>query len=241
MELSVVIPAYNEEKRLPTTLEKVCQFLNESSYQGIEVIVVDDGSSDNTAGVVNEMAKECEFVKLIKLPGNRGKGYAVNQGVLEAKGDYVLFMDADNSTPITELDKLLTVMNKGKWSLVIASRYLQESNVRVEQPWYRVLMGRLGNLLINMFLLRGIKDTQCGFKLFRNDIAKAIFKRQTIWRFAFDMEILFIARKLGYSFKEVPVSWVNVEGSRLRPIKDGLRTFRDLLKIRSQYYLGRYK
>lgn len=237
--LSIIIPAYNEEKRLPGTLESIAEYLKQIDKE-IEVIVVDDGSSDNTTKVAEKMKSDIKNLKVINYGENRGKGYAVKTGMLAAKGDYTLFMDADNATPITEIEKLWPFASG--FEVVIGSRHLKTSNVVIKQPWYRILISRLGNFVIQALLIKGIKDTQCGFKLFSKKAAKEIYSRQKIDRWGFDMEILAIAQKiLGYKIKEVPVSWYNSPDSRLRPIRDGFRTLRELIKIKINLISGKYK
>lgn len=237
--LSIIIPAYNEEKRLPDTLKSIAEYLKTIDKE-IEVIVVDDGSSDNTTQVAEEMKSAIKNLKVINYIENRGKGYAVKTGMLAAKGDYTLFMDADNATPIEEVEKLWPFASG--FDVVIGSRHLKTSNVVIKQPWYRILISRLGNFVIQALLLKGVKDTQCGFKLFNKKAAKEIYSRQKIDRWGFDMEILAIAQKtLGYKIKEVPVSWYNSPDSRLRPIRDGFRTLRELFKIKYNLITGKYK
>lgn len=228
--LSIVIPAYNEEKRIEETLEKILNYLKTKNYQ-YEIIVVDDGSSDNTVKVLETIAKENKNIFILKNEQNSGKGYSVRKGVLESKGDYILFSDADLSTPIEEVEKLLHWLNQG-FDVTIGSRGLKESDIKIHQPFYRELMGKFFNFLVQTLLIKGIKDTQCGFKCFKKDATKEIFKRQKIDGFGFDVEILYIAKKLNYKIKEVPVTWLNSPNSKVSPIKHSLEMFKDILKIK---------
>lgn len=240
-ELSVVIPAYNEEKRIVETLKTVFAYLAEH-FSFSEVIVVDDGSADNTVDVVKALGCEKVDLKVISLGRNLGKGAAVKKGVLEAQGEYILFMDADNATRIDEVDNMIQVLDLNKADLVIGSRYLSDSAVKVQQPWYRVLIGRMGNILIRWLLVDDIMDTQCGFKIFKNYVAKDIFQRLKIARFGFDMEILAIAQKvLGYRIQEMPVSWYDSADTRVRPVRAAVRTFVELIWIKINLLSARYQ
>lgn len=239
MKLSIVIPAYNEARRLPTTLATIAEYLDLSGLKA-EVIVVDDGSSDGTAEAAKSVPGTGMPPRIIGFEGNRGKGAAVKEGLLAAKGDYALFMDADSSTHITEVEKLLKVAGP-KTSVVIGSRYLAGDSIKLKQPWYRVWISRMGNRLIRNLILPGVVDTQCGFKLFKREAAHEIAPLLTMDRFSFDMELLVIAKQLGYKIKEVPVNWYDTPGTRLRPIKSSLRTLRDLLKIKWNQSRGKYE
>ena len=236
-ELSIIIPAYNEEKRLPQTLASIDKFLRKEKINA-ELIVVSDGSSDGTEEVVQKLKNEVSNLNLISYKQNQGKGYAVKMGVVSARGKLILFLDADNSTPIEEFLKL---KNKIKnYDIVIGSRKTENSDVKIAQPLYRVLLGRFGNFLIRIFLIDNISDTQCGFKLFRHNVAQEIFARQTIYGWGFDMEILAIAKLFNLSIAEVGVSWINSTQSRFRPIKDAYKTFLELIKIKMNLWMGRY-
>ncbi|MBD3330470.1 glycosyltransferase [Candidatus Peregrinibacteria bacterium] len=239
LELSVIIPAYNEENRIKNTLLAIEDYIKDNKINA-EIIVVDDGSQDKTTQIVNNYRQKNNSIKSIKLEKNKGKGCAVKAGVEAGKGKYILFTDADNSTPIEEFEKLLTQLKSKNAKLAIGSRYLHDSNIKIKQPYYRILIGRIGNLLIRIFLIDDIKDTQCGFKLFEHRVAKEIFSFQKIKRFGFDMEALVIAQNLDYKIIEVPVSWFNSAESRFRPIKDSLRTLRDLVYIKLNLWSGRY-
>lgn len=230
-ELSVVIPAFNEEKRIKNTLVSVCDFFEMENICG-EIIVVNDGSMDKTMETVRKFQRKAKSLRLIDLYKNLGKGFAVKEGIYASNGKLILVTDADNSTPIEEYKKLLTWMQRENADIAIGSRYLKDSDIRIKQPKNRIWLGRVGNFIIRLFLIAGISDTQCGFKLFKNKVARKIFRFQKIRRFAFDVEALIIADKLGYKITEVPVSWFNSPGSRVRPVKDALWTLRDLVYIK---------
>jgi dolichyl-phosphate beta-glucosyltransferase len=236
-DLSIIVPAYNEEHRVASTLKGIDRFFSGTSLRR-EIIVVDDGSKDETVSVINQLAKDIADLSVVEYGNNMGKGYAVKQGVEHSKGKYILFTDADNSTPIEEVEKLLPHLEVHE--IVIGSRYISGSDIKIKQPAYRVMLGRLGNALIQFFLLDGIKDTQCGFKIFRHNAAKEIFSRMKINRWGFDMEVLVIARLLAYSIKEIPVSWYNSPESRVRPLRDAVNTLKELVIIKLNLWGGRY-
>lgn len=213
MKLSVIIPAYNEEKRIVKTLEEIKKYLKDFDH---EVIVIDDGSTDTTS-----------TYSQISYKKNMGKGYAIKKGVERAIGDLILFVDADNATPIDELSKLLKI----DADIVIGSRYLEESNIEKKQSFLRVFIGRLGNFIIRLLVVKNIKDTQCGFKLFKQNIAKELFSELQTYRFGFDIEILARAQKKGFKIVEVPITWLHNDNSRVRPIRDAVKTLSDLIKI----------
>lgn len=238
-DLSIIIPAYNEENRIKNTLLAINDYLSDRKINA-EIIVVNDGSNDKTTDVVNSYQNKIPNLKLINLSKNYGKGAAVKRGIIESKGKMIFFTDADNSTPIDELEKLQKLLTANNAQIAIGSRYLQDSSVKIKQPKYRILLGRAGNILIRIFLIDGIRDTQCGFKLFTRDAAKNIFQFQKVKRFGFDMEALVIASQLGYKIVEVPVSWFNSAESRVRPIKDALITLKDLVYIKLNIWSGRY-
>lgn len=223
MELSVIIPAYNEEKRLASSLKATLDFLKYEK-KDFELIVVNDGSKDATAKIASKFD-----VKLISYEENHGKGYAIKKGVEEAKGKYILFLDADNATPISEMDKLLSKLKD--FDIAIGSRYLPGSMIERKQPWYRVMIGRMGNMVIRFLLIRGINDTQCGFKAFRKDAAKELFGKLKTYRFGFDIEVLARAQKKKYKVLEVPVAWHHTENSQVRFLRDSYRTLMDLFRI----------
>lgn len=240
MKLSIVIPAYNEARRLPSTLASIAEYLEVAELPA-EIIVVDDGSTDGTAEAAKSVPGKSMPPKIIGFEGNQGKGAAVKEGMLAATGDYVLFMDADNSTHITEVEKLLKVAVKDKIPVVIGSRYQASDSIKIKQPWYRVWISRMGNRLIRYTVLPGVLDTQCGFKLFSKKAAAEIAPKLTMSGFSFDMELLVIAKQLGLKIREVPVNWYDTPGkTRVRPIKSSLRTLRDLIKIRWNVHKERY-
>jgi dolichyl-phosphate beta-glucosyltransferase len=239
-KFSIIIPSYNEENRIKSTLLLVDDYLISNNIDA-EIIVVSDGSSDKTEFIVDELRKKIRNLQLIRYSKNNGKGYAVKIGVENSRGEYILFLDADNSTPIEELDVLYKKLIETKSQIAIGSRYLSKSNVKIKQPKYRIALGRLGNMLVRFFLIPGIKDTQCGFKMFTQKSAQDIFSQQKIKRFGFDIEALVIAKHLGYKIVEVPVSWFNSAESRVRPVRDALRTLRDLIYIKLNLWRGLYK
>ena len=245
--LSVVLPAYNEEQRLPKTLENVTAHLQTKDYAA-EIIVVDDGSSDGTAEAVEGFAASHPNVRLIRNE-HRGKAYAVRSGVLASGGQFVLFMDADGATPIYELDKLLPHL-EGEYDVAIASREGLGAR-RHDEPAYRHYMGRVFNFIVQVLAVPGIRDTQCGFKAFRRQAARDLFSNLQLYGAdagtvqgavvtAFDVEILFLARKWGYTIAEVPVHWYYGTESKVSPITDSWRNFRDVLRVRWNDLRRRY-
>jgi len=229
-ELSIVIPCYNEEQRLPRTIEQIERYLAGKGLSH-EVILVDDGSSDGTRTIMDAAAERNRSVRVEALPHNRGKGRALAEGVAAARGAEILVTDADLSTPIEELDRLSAELRKGA-GVAIASRALPGSRVEVSQPIYRVLMGKAFNLLVQAVLLPGIWDTQCGFKLFRADVAHEVFAELTTDGFGYDPEVLYRAKKRGVRIAEVPVVWRNSAPTTVSPIKSSLDMFRHVLRIR---------
>jgi len=229
--ISIVIAAYNEEKRIKPSLFKVKEYLTKQGMD-YEIIVVDDGSNDNTARVVTDVAQDISHVLVIHYKKNRGKGYALRKGVLASKGEVVLVTDADLSTPIEELSKLLPLISDNKCEIAIGSRALALSEIIKKQPWWRQGMGKLFNKIVKILVLDDFRDTQCGFKMFSGDIVRGLFKEARIDRFAYDVEILAMAKKKGYRIVEVPVRWINSPGSKVNPIFDSLQMLFDLLRIR---------
>lgn len=227
MDYSLIIPAYNEETRLKETLIKTLEYF-ESNYSNFEILVVDDGSTDGTCEVVRAFKN----VKLIELGTNQGKGAAVKRGILSAVGKIRIFTDADLSTPISEIPKAIEYINKG-YDIFIGSRALDHSLIKKHQPFYREMMGKIFNKFVQLLVLWGIKDTQCGFKAFTDVAAEAVFPKAVIKRFSFDVEVLFIARKLKLKIVEVPIIWYNDERTKVSAIKDSYSMFLDILKIRS--------
>jgi len=228
--LSVVVPAYNEEERLPRTLARLHEYYSAQDYS-FDVAIVNDGSKDGTAKLVEEFVKTHPNFRLIDYGTNRGKGYAVRTGMEAAKGDLVLFCDADLATPQEETEKLLARMADGA-DVAIGSRPLKESSLEKHQPFYREMFGRMSNKLIQLLAVKGIQDTQCGFKMFTQTACQEIFKRCTLDEFGFDFEALMIARDLGYRIDEVPIRWLDQAGSKVVLLRDGPRALRDLVKMR---------
>ncbi|OHA64720.1 MAG: hypothetical protein A2940_01800 [Candidatus Wildermuthbacteria bacterium RIFCSPLOWO2_01_FULL_48_29] len=234
MKLSVVIPAYNEESRLPRTLRDVDAYLRKQDYE-YEIIVVNDGSRDRTVEVTNALAREIANLRLIDNQKNRGKGYAVRQGMLEAKGAYRVFSDADNSTSITHMGRMWPEFEKG-FEVIIGSRDIEGAVIAVRQAWWRRRLGDIFNLVVQSLTgLWGIWDTQCGFKGFSARAAREIFSCAKINRWAFDVEVLVIAKKLGYQIKEVPVTWVNDKQSKVR-FSGMAKMFLEVLQISLRRY-----
>lgn len=236
--ISIVIPAYNEESRIAGTLKKVGGYLT-NKFKEYEILVVDDGSSDGTASVVKAVSREVAHITLIRYPENSGKGYAIRRGVLSSRYKLLLISDADLSTPIEEFERLEHFVNSG-FDIAIGSRGLRDSNIVVRQPWYRETMGKMFNLLVRTLAVAGIKDTQCGFKLFNGDVARSVFRKGRINGFAFDVEILFLAIKAGYRVREVSITWLNSPNSRVDILSDPLKMFLELFKIRAYWLFGKY-
>ncbi|MBI3934316.1 MAG: glycosyltransferase family 2 protein [Acidobacteria bacterium] len=238
IHLSVVIPVYNEIARVSTTLPQVIQYLR-SGPERCELIVVDDGSTDGTADRVCELCRDVPDARVVAYQPNRGKGCAVRKGMLEAKGECILFSDADLSAPIAEAERLLEPMKKG-YDVVIGSRALQREWIQVHQSIVRETAGKTFNLCLRAITGLPFQDTQCGFKAFRRQAARRIFALQTIPGFGFDPEILYLAQKFGYRTLEVPVHWAHSEGTKIRMLRDGLRMAADLFRIRWNDLRGRY-
>ena len=236
--LTVVVPAYNEELRIGATLGRILGYLGGRGAT-FEVLVVDDGSRDGTRALVEGLSASEPRLRLIALGENRGKGMAVRRGVLEATGDWILFSDADLSAPIEEVEKLAAALGNGS-AIAIGSRSARGARIGVHQPWYRELMGKTFNLLVRLLAIRGIVDTQCGFKCFTRESARAIFSRTRIDRFAFDVEALVVARRLGFSIAEVPIEWSNEPNSRVGVLRDSTRMLFDLVRIRWNALTGAY-
>ncbi|VAW16047.1 hypothetical protein MNBD_BACTEROID05-1105 [hydrothermal vent metagenome] len=236
--LSVIIPAYNEQEMIGSTIEEVGLFLKKN-FPSYEIIVVDDGSTDNTKDIVSKVSNYHSSIKLISHYPNKGKGISVKEGIMQSKCDYVLFSDADLSTPIDEILKFMPFFDQGA-DVVIGSRALKESDLIKSQGIIRQNMGRFFNVLVQSLVLKGIKDTQCGFKCFKRSVARDVFSRQILSGFSFDAEILFIADDLNYVIKEVPVKWINREASRVSVVRDSLKMVRELFVIRDNQRKGRY-
>jgi glycosyltransferase involved in cell wall biosynthesis len=236
---SIVIPAYNESGRLRPTLDALLRFIQQENWDA-EILVVNDGSKDDTAQVVREYGKQHPQVLLLENPGNRGKGYSVRNGMLHARGDVCLFTDADLSSPIEEARKLLAALAQGA-DVAIGSRWLKSELQTERQPLYRQAFGRIYNLVLRIFLGMRFVDTQCGFKAFTRNAVQSIFPLQRIERWGFDPEILFLAQRAGLRVVEVPVVWAHSEGTRLNPVRDGIRMFGEVLRIRWYAVIGAYK
>lgn len=238
--LSILVPAYNEEKRLPSTLAALAAFIKDESFGFVEVIVIDDGSRDGTAALVQDFARTRAQFRLLSNPGNRGKGFAVRHGMQKAQGDWILFTDADLSSPLPEFFKLMSAVQGSGADGAIGSRALDRSLVGVHQPFARELSGRVFNL--HMRLVAGLpyRDTQCGFKLFSRRAARVIAGLQRIERFGFDVEILYIARKHGYRILEVPVVWNDVAGTKVS-LFSGVSAFADPWRVRLNDLRGFYR
>ncbi len=233
--ISIIIPAYNEEKRLPSTLKMVKAYLDRTPWDFCEVVVVDDGSRDGTVRVA-----ESAGVRVLRNPGNRGKGYTVRHGMMEARGEWALFTDADLSSPIEELAKLWDAVERSSAQGAIGSRALDRKLVGVHQPPFREIMGRVFNLMMRLVTWLPFHDTQCGFKLFQTGAAREIFRRQLLDGFGFDVEVLFIAKRLGYRTLEVPVRWNDVAGTKVSLMR-GVVAFLDPLKVRWNGLTGKYR
>ena len=236
---SIIIPAYNESQRIAATLERIGAYAREQQWE-LDVVVVNDGSRDNTVEVVNRIAQSYPFIHVIENPGNRGKGYSVRNGMLHATGDVLLFTDADLSSPIEEANKLFDAIAAGA-DVAIGSRWLRAELQTQRQPLLRQIYGQLFNLALRMVLRLKFRDTQCGFKAFRGEPAHRVFPLQKIERWGFDPEILYLARKLGYRTVEVPVRWAHSAGTRLHPLRDGMRMVLDVFRIRWNAMNDKYK
>jgi len=236
--LSIVIPAYNECLRIENTLERVMGCVRDQGWDA-DVLVIDDGSTDETAAIVQRWMQTHDRLHMVKNPGNRGKGYSVRNGLLQATGEIVMFTDADLSAPMEEAELLMAAIDAGA-DVAIGSRWLDKQRQTVHQPLYRRFFGRCFNWVTRRIMGLPFKDTQCGFKAFKRDAAQVIFRLQTIERWGFDPEILFIARKLKYKIAEVPVTWGHDERSRMSYLKDGMKMLEEMAQIRRNWIRGRY-
>lgn len=229
IELSIVIPAYKEEKRIHKILDAIEKYQAKKDF-AIETVVVNDGSPDKTAEVAESYSKKISNLHVIDRKKNLGKGATVREGVMAAKGRYIVFSDADNSTPIEQADKLLPFMSE--YEVVIGSRYKNGGKLATPQSLTRRVGSRVLNIIIQILAVPGIRDTQCGFKMFRNDAAREIFKRTTLNNFSFDIEVLAIAKKLGYKIREAGITWYDDPHSTVNPLSDGWRMIKDTWEIR---------
>lgn len=239
IDLSVVIPAYNEESRILPTLESVHAFLNKN-FPAFEIIVVNDGSRDSTSQVVTEFAKHHEGVRLIAYEVNKGKGYAVRVGMLAASGNLILMNDADGSSPIQEVLRLKEAMENGA-DIVIASRAKEDPTRVVKALAYRTYMGNTFNSIVQWLLLPGLKDTQCGFKLFKRPVAQDIFSCSRIDGYAFDVEVLYIAKCRNYKIVEIAIDWTNVTGSKINVLVDSAKMLFQVIKVKANSVSGHYR
>jgi glycosyltransferase involved in cell wall biosynthesis len=235
--ISIVVPAFDEEKRVGPTLDEIVRFLDSRRIDA-EVLVVDDGSRDRTSWVVG--SREHPYVRVLTNPTNRGKGWSVRRGFLEARGDWVLFTDADLSTPIEELDALLDAAVEGA-DVVIGSRAIDRSRILIHQSRVREAAGIVFNRIVRIILRLPISDTQCGFKLFNREKCERVFRLQRIQRFGFDPELLYLARKAGLVIREIPVTWRNDDRTRVRLGRDAATMFMNLIQIRWNWISGKYR
>lgn len=236
---SIIIPAYNESARIGVTLNRVLQFIEQQQWNA-EVIVVNDGSRDDTPAIVRAYMEKNANLRLLENPGNRGKGYAVRNGMLHASGEILLFSDADLSAPIEEAPKLFAAIRNGA-DIAIGSRWLNRDTQVRKQPLYRQLGSRGFNLALRAILRLPLKDTQCGFKAFTRSAAEMVFTPQKIERWGFDAEILYLGRKFGLKIEEVPVLWSHSSGTRLHPWRDGIHMLADVIRVRRNSMAGGYK
>jgi dolichyl-phosphate beta-glucosyltransferase len=228
--LAVIVPAYDEQDRIGPSLARMTEYLRGQPFSWT-LVVVSDGSTDNTEELVRQVAAEVPEVHLLAYQPNHGKGYAVRRGMLETDAEWLLFCDADLATPMEELEKLWPAVADGT-PIAIGSRPLKESQLEIRQPWYREFMGRVFNMAVQTLGIRGIADTQCGFKLFRHDAAQEVFRRVKVDWFGFDFEALMVAHDLGFRIAEVPIRWQHKEGSKVSLVRDGIRMLRDLVRLR---------
>jgi dolichyl-phosphate beta-glucosyltransferase len=238
IQYSIVIPAYNESHRIGSTIEKILSFTEENCWD-VEVLVVNDGSTDDTVRIVLQYAKKSSSVRLINNPGNHGKGYSVRNGVLQSRGELILFSDADLSSPIEDAPALFAAIRDGA-DAAIGSRWLRSELQIQRQPLLRQFYSRVYNLLLRLLLGLHYKDTQCGFKAFNRRAALKVFPLQSIERWGFDPEILYLMKRFGFRVEEIPVKWAHREGTRLNPVRDGMSMFLEMLRIRWYAVSGKY-
>lgn len=239
VQISVIIPAYNEGQNIKATLKKVTSYLRKN-YVSYEVIVVDDGSADSTSSEVRAAAASDPRIRLFSHRPNRGKGYSVRKGMRESRGEWVLFTDADLSTPIEELSRLMAYGDLG-YRVVIGSRALPQSRIAVRQPFHRIMLGKCFNLAVRLLAVPQVRDTQCGFKLFWGETARLLASLGQLNRYSFDVELLFLAQKMGLGVAEVPVQWSHCQNSKVKPLRDGLRMVADLALVRWLEARGTYR
>lgn len=236
--LSAIFPAFNESQRILPTLQLALKYFNQKAFR-YEIIVVDDGSEDGTVEVCQQAFADEQHIRLMRLRQNHGKGYAIKAGIEAARGEYILFADADNSTPIEEFDKFFPELSPA--TILIGSRFLRPELIERRQPWYRIAISRLANLVVRILLIKKVRDTQCGFKVFHRGIAAQLVQHQHIHRYGFDIEYLTIAMQNGAEIKEIPVRWINSPVSRIRPLRDSLGTLWDLCRITFNSWRGIYR
>ena len=236
--ISVIIPAYNEESRLPEYLDSILEYFKDIEVIP-EIIVVDDGSTDSTSAVVNTYSISHQNVNLIRLPYNRGKGFSVRTGMLAARNSLRLFADADGATPIKEVERLMGAIKNGA-DVAIGSRALHNDECLVKGSFHRKVMGAIFNVIVRTMAVKGIFDTQCGFKLFTKESAESVFPLQRINDFGFDVEILYLSRQRGFKIAEVPVNWKDVKSSKVKLFRDSFRMFVDIIKVRVNDLCGAY-
>ncbi|MDD5449404.1 MAG: glycosyltransferase family 2 protein [Candidatus Omnitrophica bacterium] len=232
IDISIIIPAYNEAKRLPLFLNAVISYCKRSQ-KIYEIIIVDDGSKDNTFGIAASYKDKFADIDVVKIRKNRGKGYAVKRGFFKATGNICLFLDADGSVTPDEIEKNIHYIMEDGYDIFIGSRVIKNKENVVSAAWYRKLLGLVFNFFVHFFLFKNVKDTQCGFKIFRKEVIKPLFSRSYLRGFGFDLEILYLAYKMGYKVKEGSVSWHHVGGSKINLLKDPIVMFFNILQIRN--------
>jgi dolichyl-phosphate beta-glucosyltransferase len=241
-KLTIVIPAFNEAKKIEATVDEVTSFISGRGYS-YELIIVDDGSKDDTLDIIKryKALNSNGSIKILENNPNRGKGFVVRKGIIEATGDYILFMDADNSTRIFEIERMLPSFKEG-FDIAIGSRRLKNvpGNIVISQPSSRHILGEIYIYISRLFFKISVRDYNCGFKMFKNNVAKMIFSRQRMDDWSFDLETLFLAEKYKLKIKEVPVNWKHYEGSKVRPVLDGIKSFISIFRIKANDIFGKY-
>lgn len=237
MYLSVIIPAYNEEKRIEKTLLSVHEYLSKQNYE-YEILVVNDGSKDQTVAVVTGLSSQVKNLRLIDNKENHGKGWVVRQGMLEASGEHRLFMDADNSTTVDQIEGFLRYFAED-YDIVIGSRRIKGANIAVKQPWFRDFLGGAFRFIVHTLVPLGVRDSQAGFKVFSAKATQAIFPKQTIFRWAFDVEVLAIARKMKFKIKEAPIQWANDTESKVK-VSGMIKMLFEVLRVRLNLWGNKY-
>ncbi len=241
-KLTIVIPAFNEAKKIEATVNEVTEYLSGKGYS-YELIIVDDGSEDDTLDIIKryKSINSNGNIKILENVSNKGKGYAVRNGIMQATGDYILFMDADNSTRIFEIERVLPSFKEG-FDIVIGSRRLKNvpGNIVISQPSYRHVLGEIYIYISRLFFKISVRDYNCGFKIFKNNVAKKIFSKQMMDDWSFDLETLFLVEKYCFKIKKVPVNWKHYKGSKVRPVLDGIKSFISLFKIKANDVSGKY-